>query len=78
MHVRLQADLKWYDLSDDELRAWVREMTADGYARQRANITMVMDRLQRLVALMDESVAGWQELKPTQPHATPEPPADTR
>ncbi len=72
VHVRLQADLKWYDLSDDDLRAWVREMTADGYGRQRANITMVMDRLQRLIALMDESVAGWQELKPTQPPTTPE------
>lgn len=72
VHVRLQADLKWYDLRDEELRAWVREMTADGYSRQRANITMVIERLQRLVALMDEAVAGWQELKPTQP-ATNEP-----
>lgn len=72
VHVRLQADLKWYDLSDDDLRAWVREMTADGYGRQRANITMVMERLQRLIALMDESVAGWQELKPTQPPTTTE------
>ena len=72
VHVRLQADLKWYDLRDEELRAWVREMTADGYSRQRANITMVIERLQRLVALMDEAVAGWQELKPAQP-ATTEP-----
>ncbi len=71
VHVRLQADLKWYDLSDDDLRAWVREMTADGYGRQRANITMVIERLQRLLALMDESVAGWREIKPTQ---SPEPP----
>ncbi len=73
VHVRLQADLKWYDLSDDELRAWVREMTADGYTRQRANIMMVVERLQRLVALMDESVAGWQELKPAQPLNPPTP-----
>ena len=73
VHVRLQADLKWYDLSDDELRAWVREMTADGYNRQRANITMVIERLQRLVALMDESVASWQELKPTQPPSDQQP-----
>jgi hypothetical protein len=76
VHVRLQADLKWYDLRDDDLRAWVREMTADGYSRQRANITMVMERLQRLIALMDEAVAGWQEMKPTQPApGAPEPPA---
>src|SRR5262245_32433997 len=50
VHVRLQADLKWYDLSDEELQAWVREMHADGYPRQRANITMVMEKLQRLLA----------------------------
>lgn len=64
VHVRLLADLKWYDLSDDDLRAWVREMTSDGYGRQRTNITMVVERLQRLLALMDEAVAGWRELKP--------------
>lgn len=76
VHVRLQADLKWYDLRDDDLRAWVREMTADGYSRQRANIMMVVERLQRLIALMDEAVAGWQEMKPAQPAPDePEPPA---
>ncbi|HEU0028137.1 MAG TPA: hypothetical protein VFQ25_13570, partial [Ktedonobacterales bacterium] len=64
VHVRLLADLKWYDLNDDDLRAWVREMTADGYARQRGNITMVIERLQRLLTLMDEAASGWRELKP--------------
>ena len=78
VHVRLQADLKWYDLRDEELRAWVRELTADGYPRQRANIAMVIERLQRLIALMDEAVAGWQELKPTQPANTPTPEAPTQ
>jgi hypothetical protein len=77
VHVRLQADLKWYDLGDGELRAWVREMTADGYTRQRANIMMVIERLQRLVALMDDAVAGWQELKPAQPPTAPQPPAES-
>jgi hypothetical protein len=71
VHVRLLADLKWYDLSDDDLRAWVREMTADGYTRQRGNITMVVERLQRLLTLMDEAAAGWRELKPSgQPGAS--------
>jgi hypothetical protein len=69
VHVRLLADLKWYDLSDDDLRAWTREMTADGYTRQRANITMVIERLQRLLTLMDEAAAGWRELKPASPSA---------
>jgi hypothetical protein len=72
VHVRLLADLKWYDLRDDDLRAWVREMTADGYGRQRTNITMVVERLQRLLALMDEAVAGWRELKPGDQAARPD------
>lgn len=68
VHVRLQADLKWYDLEDDDLRAWVREMHADGYTRQRTNITMVMAKLQRLIDLMDEAAASWQTLPaPTTP-----------
>lgn len=64
VHVRLQADLKWYDLEDDDLRAWVREMTPDGYARQRTNVTRVIDKLQRLIALMDAAASGWQTLQP--------------
>lgn len=67
VHVRLQADLKWYDLSDDDLRAWAREMTEDGYPRQRANIQMVMGKLQRMIELMDEAAADWQVLKPAHP-----------
>jgi hypothetical protein len=63
VHVRLQADLKWYDLTDDDLRAWVREMHEDGYPRQRSNITSVIARLQRLIALMDEAAAGWHVLQ---------------
>src|SRR5215467_5250493 len=33
VQVRLQADLKWYDLEDEDLVAWVRELHADGYTR---------------------------------------------
>lgn len=64
VHVRLQADLKWYELEDADLRAWVREMTSDGYTRQRANISMVIARLQRMIELMDEAAAGWENLTP--------------
>ena len=74
VHVRLTADLKWYDLEDEDLQAWVREMTRDGYARQRGNVTAVIARLQRLVELMDAAAAGWQHLGP-QPPASPAPPA---
>ena len=62
VHLRLTADLKWYDLKDDALRAWVRELRPDAYERQRANIAAVIARLQRLQALMDEAAAGWRTL----------------
>lgn len=61
VHLRLTADLKWYDLKDDDLRAWVRELHPEGYTRQRTNITAVIARLQRLLALMDEAAAGWDD-----------------
>jgi excisionase family DNA binding protein len=64
VHLRLQADLKWYDLTDADLRLWVRELHPDGYERQRANIQMVMGKLQELVTLMDEAAAGWKTRAP--------------
>lgn len=67
VHVRLQADLKWYDLEDDDLKAWAREMTPDGYARQRTNILRVIEKLQRMIALMDEAATGWKTLAPPTP-----------
>ena len=74
VHVRLQADLKWYDLEDDDLKAWAREMTPDGYARQRTNITRVIEKLQRMIALMDEAAAGWKTLAPPPQPTPPTPP----
>lgn len=67
VHLRLQADLKWYDLSDADLALWVRELHPDAYERQRTNITTVMAKLQRLLTLMDEAAATW--------HNLPHPPA---
>jgi hypothetical protein len=67
VHVRLQADLKWYDLEEQDLEAWVRELHADGYVRQRANITRVIDTLTRLVTLMDQAAANWQVLEAPAP-----------
>lgn len=59
VHVRLQADLKWYDLADEDLQAWVRELHPDGYERQRTNVTQVIAKLQRLVSLMDDAASHW-------------------
>lgn len=60
VHLRLQADLKWYDLSDEDLLAYVRELHPAAYEKQRSNVTSVIERLERLVALMDEAADRWQ------------------
>jgi hypothetical protein len=67
VHLRLQADLKWFDIADDDLRAWVRELHPDGYSRQRTNVNAFIAKLERLRALMDEAAAHWQNLPPEEP-----------
>jgi hypothetical protein len=69
VHLRLQADLKWYDLSDADLALWVRELHPDAYERQRTNITTVIAKLERLLELMDEAAAHWHNLPQSQPPA---------
>ena len=60
VHLRLQADLKWYDLTDADLQAYVRELHPAAYEKQRSNVTSVIERLERLVALMDEAAEHWR------------------
>ena len=60
VHLRLQADLKWYDLTDDDLQAYVRELHPAAYEKQRSNVTSVIERLERLVALMDAAAERWR------------------
>ena len=60
VHLRLQADLKWYDLTDDDFRAYVRELHPAAYEKQRMNVTNVIAKLERLVAMMDEAAASWK------------------
>jgi hypothetical protein len=57
VHLRLQADLKWFDISDSDMDAWFRELRPDGYQRQRSNIQQVMRKLQRIIDLIDAQSA---------------------
>jgi len=55
VHLRLQADLKWLDLSEEDIRLWFREVRTDAYGRYRNNIQQVMARLQMILDLINES-----------------------
>jgi hypothetical protein len=53
VHLRLQADLKWFDIREEDLAAWARELKPDAYQRQRSTISQVIGKLQHLVELID-------------------------
>src|SRR5262249_49354955 len=54
VHLRLTADLKWYDIGDADLRAWFDQLRPDAYERQRANARFVIARMEQILALIDE------------------------
>ena len=53
VHLRLQADLKWFDIGEGDLDAWIRELSPDVYERQRSNLEQVIRKLEHLVELID-------------------------
>jgi hypothetical protein len=57
VHLRLQADLKWFDIGESDIAAWFRELRPDSYSRQRSNILEVMRKLQQIVDLIDANSA---------------------
>ena len=76
VHLRLQADLKWYDLTDDDLQAYVRELHPAAYEKQRSNVTSVIERLDQLVTLMDEAAARWRSQGKSAQENSGQPPSD--
>jgi hypothetical protein len=60
VHLRLQADLKWLDLSEDDLRAWVRELHPAAYEKNRGNIVRVAGIFAHLLELIDAAAAEWE------------------
>ena len=64
VHLRLTADLKWFDITDADLRDWVRELHPDAYRRYRSNVNAVIAKLETLRDLMDEAASRWKNLPP--------------
>jgi hypothetical protein len=60
VHLRLQADLKWYDLKEEDLQAWVRELHPAAYEKSRGNILRVVGILNHLVELIDAAAVEWE------------------
>ena len=60
VHLRLTADLKWYDIADSDLQAWFDQLHPDTYERRRANAQFVSERMAQIIALIEVGEARLQ------------------
>ena len=56
VYLRLQADAKWYDINEEDIRTWFRQLAPDGYERNKRNAEHTIKKLQYLVDLLDEGL----------------------
>ncbi len=54
VYLRLQADAKWYDISDEDIHTWFQQLAPDGYERNKRNAEHTIKKLQYLVDLIEE------------------------
>ena len=55
VYLRLQADAKWYDISEEDIRTWFQPLAPDGYERNKRNAEHTIKKLQYLVSLIEEA-----------------------
>ena len=55
VYLRLQADAKWYDTSEEDIRVWFQQLAPDGYERNKRNAEHSIKKLQYLVKLIEEA-----------------------
>src|SRR5207245_1029030 len=64
VYLRLQADAKWYDVSEEDILTWFRQLAPDGYERNKKNAQHSIKKLQYLEigrASCRERVKNWGE-----------------
>lgn len=54
VYLRLQADAKWYDISEEDITTWFQQLAPDGYERNKRNAEHTIKKLQYLVNLIEE------------------------
>jgi hypothetical protein len=54
VYLRLQADTKWYDISEADIRSWFQQLSPDGYERSKRNAEHTIRKLQFLISLIEE------------------------
>jgi|SRR5947199_8701492 len=55
VYLRLQADAKWYDIPEEDIRIWFQQLSPDGYERNKRNVQHTIKKLQYLVSLIEDA-----------------------
>lgn len=55
VYLRLQADTKWFDVPEEDIRTWVQLLAPDGYERNKRNAEHTIKKLQFLVELIEDA-----------------------
>ena len=55
VYLRLQADAKWYDVPEEDIRIWAQLLAPDGYERNKRNAEHTIKKLQFLVGLIEDA-----------------------
>ena len=55
VYLRLQADAKWFDVSEEDIRTWFNQLAPDGYERNKRSAEHAIKKLQYLVGLIEEA-----------------------
>ena len=55
VYLRLQADAKWYDISEEDIRFWFQQLAPDGYERNKRNAEHTIKKLQLMVKLIEDA-----------------------
>ena len=55
VYLRLQADAKWFDISEEDIRVWFQQLAPDGYERNKRNVNHTLEKLHYLVGLIEEA-----------------------
>lgn len=61
VYLRLQADAKWYDVTEEDISNWFQQLAPDGYDRNRRNAEHTIKKLQYMVGLIEEAQGRKQE-----------------
>lgn len=62
VYLRLQADAKWFDISEEDIQTWFKQLAPDGYERNKRNVEHTIKKLQYLVGLIDDAQQRQAEL----------------